>query len=102
MPPYFDDAYGVREFVERYQDKTKLEVYGIRRDSSAERAGLQQGDVILEFDGRNFADVSELRIYVFTLPIGKQVPLTIKRGKREIDLVMEVGIKRTYDSEFSI
>ena len=102
MPPYFDDAYGVREFVERYQDKTKLEVYGVRRDSTAERAGLQQGDVILEFDGRNFADVSELRIYVFTLPIGKQVPVTVKRGKRELDLTLEVGVKRSYDSEFSI
>jgi S1-C subfamily serine protease len=112
MPSYFDDSYGVSEFVDRYLDKTKLEVYGIRRDSPAEQAvqvedpngelGLKKGDIIIEFDGRTFADVGELRMYAFTLPIGKEVPVTIKRNKREIDYVITVGVKRSYNSEFSI
>jgi serine protease Do len=112
MPSYFDDGYGVREFVDRYLDKTKLEVYGVRADSPASRAvqvddpygeqGLKQGDVILELDGRTFADISELRMYSFTLPIGKEVPVTVKRGKREIDYTITVGVKRHYNSEFSI
>jgi hypothetical protein len=41
-------------------------------------------------------------LYIFSLPIGKMVPVTVERGKREIDLLMEVGVKRSYDSEFSL
>jgi len=102
LPPTFDDGMAVTEFVERYHDPDNLVVYGVRKDSPAERAGLKPGDVILEFDGHTFANVTELRLYVFTLDIGKQVPVLVKRGKREIDLTMDVGVKRGYDSEFSL
>ncbi len=112
VPKYFDDYYGVAEFVERYANEEHLVVYSVRDDSPAGRAvqvddpnaptGLQPFDEILEFDGRTFADLTEFRLYVFTLDVGKTVPLTVKRGKREIDFEMEVGVKRGYDSEFSL
>jgi len=112
MPAYFDDASGVNEFVERYLDETTLRIYGIRDDSPAQQAiqidnlhgepGLMKGDIIIELDGRTFADISELRMYAFTLPIGKEVPITVKRGKREIDYMITIGVKRNYNSEFSI
>jgi len=112
MPNYFDDRAGVYEFVDRYLDKTTLRIYSVRKDSPATRAicvdepelepGLKSGDIILEFDGRTFADISELRMYAFTLDIGKTVPVKIKRGKQELDFTVVVGVKRPYDSEFSI
>ena len=32
----------------------------------------------------------------------REVRLTVKRGKRELHYEMEVGVKRGYDSEFSL
>jgi C-terminal processing protease CtpA/Prc len=102
IPPSWTNFQQIQEFVERYMDIDQIEVFGVRADSPAERAGLKKGDIILEFDGRVFNDVIDLRTYVFDLPIGKQVPVLVERGNREIELMMEVGIKRTYNSEFSL
>ncbi|MBN2081215.1 trypsin-like peptidase domain-containing protein [bacterium] len=112
VPDYFDDYYGVSEFVERYLDENVLTIFSVRPDSPATRAiqvdepnaepGLQSGDIILEFDGRTFANTTELRLYTFTLPIGKTVPITVKRDRRELDFTMVCEPKRKYDSEFSL
>jgi len=58
--------------------------------------------VIIEFDGREFASVVELRLYVYDLSIGRQVPVRVLRGREKMTLTMEIGPKRRYDSEFSI
>jgi S1-C subfamily serine protease len=102
IPQHYKQPSQVFEFVERYLDPEKLEILDVRGDSPAERAGLQRGDLILEFDGRTFADIIELRLYVFQLPVGKDVSLTVKRGRQELDFVVTVGPKRKYDSEFSL
>lgn len=36
------------------------------------------------------------------MEIGKQVPVLVERDGREVELTMEVGIKRKYDAEFSL
>jgi serine protease Do len=103
IPPNIRQPSQVTEFIEKHMNPDAIEVYGVRKDSPAERSGLQKGDIIVEFDGREFASVIDMRLYVFGLPIGKQVPVKVKRGDREeADLVMEVGVKRSYDSEFSL
>ncbi len=102
IPPNFSQSQQIQEFVERYVDVKKIEVFNVRHDSPAERAGLQRGDVIIEFDGRTFPDLIDFRTYVFSMEIGKIVPVLIERNGREVELTMEVGIKRTYDSEFSL
>ena len=66
------------------------------------RSGLLAGDKIVEFDGQLFPDVTALRLYIFNLPIGKQVPVVVRRGREKIELTMEVGAKRNYNSEFSM
>jgi serine protease Do len=102
IPANFTEYQQIQEFVERYVNLKQIEVFGVRKNSPAERAGLQQGDIITEFDGRTFPNLIDFRTYVFTMEIGKQVPVVVKRNGREIDLTMEVGIKRTYDCEFSL
>jgi S1-C subfamily serine protease len=102
IPPTFNTRLQIQEFIERYQDINVITVLGVRKNSPASRGGLQKGDVIIEFDGRTFPTVIDLRTYIFNMEIGKQVPVVVKRGKREVELTLEVGIKRNYDSEFSM
>lgn len=91
------------EFAEKYRPDY-VEVYGVRRDSPAARAGLRQGDIIMSVDGQNFADPEKLRLYVFSQEIGNELEITIKRnGKIMKDpIFVEISPKRTYDAEFSV
>jgi len=102
IPKHFDDGPKTSEFVERHLEAGILEVFGVRNNSPAKSAGLQQGDLIVEFDGRVFTDTTELRLYIFNLEIGTQVPVVVERNGVDVELVLEVGVKRGYDSEFSL
>ncbi|MCC7479287.1 trypsin-like peptidase domain-containing protein [bacterium] len=90
------------EWVEKHYEPDVLRVLSVREDSPAERAGLKKGDVILEFDDRHFDTIIDLRLYIFEMPIGKQVPVSVRRGRDKVDLTLEVGVKRGYNSEFSL
>jgi serine protease Do len=92
----------VTEWQERFYEPKVLKVLNVRKDSPADRAGLQMDDIITEFDGREFPTITDLRLYIFNLPIGKQVPVRIKRGRAKMDLTLTVGVKRGYDAEFSL
>ena len=101
FPKEFDDFQKLTEWEEEHYDAKRLEIYGVRFDSPAERAGLKRGDKIIDFDGQVFPDVNALRLYIFELPIGKKVPMTVKRAGRKVQVELEVAPKRNYDSEFS-
>ena len=104
----------ISEFFEKYYDPKVIKVYGVRRDSPASRAvvvtnqgrelpgGLRKGDIIVEFDGQVFPTITDLRLYIFSLPIGKEVPIVVKRDRQKLTIKMTVGVKRNYDSEFSL
>lgn len=51
--------------------------------SSAERAGLKEGDVILSIDGRPVNDEGGGAFAIGTHKIGDRVPMVIQRGDRE-------------------
>ena len=92
---------GISEFYEKYYNEKVLKVFNVRKDSPADRAGFKAQDVMLEFDGQAFPTVTDLRLYIFQLPIGKEVPVVVKRGREKVKLTVEVGVKRHYNSEFS-
>lgn len=91
------------EFTEKYRPDY-IEVYDIRRNSPAARAGLKKGDIIVSVDGQEFTDSEQLRLYVFSQAIGNELEFVIKRDDRILKepIFIEVGVKRTYDSEFSV
>ena len=70
-------------------DKGAL-VGDVVEDSPAEKAGIQRGDVITEYDGKDVADPSSLRNTVAGTPPGKKVTLKIMRdGKvQKVDLTI--------------
>jgi S1-C subfamily serine protease len=102
IPYFYNSPQQVAEFQEKHFDPKVIKVLSVRRDSPAERAGLLPGDIVVELDGQTFPTSVDMRLYVFNLPIGKEVPVTVMRGQRKVKLKMEVGVKRKYDAEFSV
>ncbi len=62
----------------------------IMRGSPAELAGLQPGDVLRKFNGKDVGDVMSLRKLIAGLEIGAKVEVVIMRGGREAKTTLEV------------
>lgn len=59
-------------------------VRDVEAGSSAEKADIKAGDVVIEFNGTRLRDSSNLRNRVGLVPVGEIVELTLLRdGKRE-------------------
>ena len=63
----------------------------VTKDGPAEDFGLEQGDVVLSFDGKPVEKMRNLPRIVAETIIGKEVDVVIWRGNREITLKVEVG-----------
>jgi len=74
----------------RLPDANGALVASVVANSPADTAGIQQGDVILEFDGRAVSEMRRLPRMVAETPIGRTVEVTVwRRGERqkvEVDL----------------
>ena len=57
----------------------------------AEKAGIQSGDVIIEFNGRAINSMRDLPKIVAETPIGEKVPVKVLRKGEEVTLSAEVG-----------
>jgi serine protease Do len=59
--------------------------------SPAEKAGVEQGDIIVEFDGKEVADSKDLPRMVASTPVGKSVTLKLSRDGKILDRQVKVG-----------
>ena len=66
-------------------------IAGVTEDGPAELGGIQAGDVVLEFDGRDVHEMRELPRIVAETTIGKQVPVLVLRDGAEVTLSVDVG-----------
>jgi serine protease Do len=72
-------------------------VAGVTEDGPAEAAGIQPGDVIVEFDGRPVESMPELPRMVADEAIGKEVKVVVlRKGERE---ELSVTLGRLEDAE---
>jgi serine protease Do len=60
-------------------------------DSPAAEAGLKEGDVVTEFNGKKIADSRQLRLLVAQTPPGSRASLKIIRNGREQTLTVKLG-----------
>jgi serine protease Do len=60
-------------------------------DSPAEKAGLQAGDIIIEFDGKKVDSPGDLQKVVTNANPGKGVPLTLWRDKGSKTVEIRIG-----------
>ena len=68
-----------------------LRVRALIAESGADRAGLQVGDRILQFQGQPTTTAAALRQAVADLEVGVKVKLAIERNQMPIDLEVELG-----------
>jgi len=67
--------------LEEVEDGTRgAKVQTVEPDSAAEKAGLQDGDVITRFDGESVRGVRQLTRLVRETPAGRSVEVEVKRG----------------------
>ncbi|MFM7083698.1 MAG: Do family serine endopeptidase [Hyphomicrobium sp.] len=75
-------------------------VSAVTPDSPASKAGLQPGDVILKFDGKDITTMRGLPRLVAQAPIGKSVDIEIQRSGNKKTLQVSVGqIEEEEDKE---
>lgn len=71
----------------------------VEKDTPAEKAGLKAGDVIVEFDGKQVAEGSELPRYVAATPVDKKVRIVIYRDGTKQNISLVVGKMKEKDGE---
>jgi serine protease Do len=57
----------------------------------AEKAGIEQGDIIMEFDGKEVAASKDLPRMVASTPVGKSVSIKLWRNGKILDRQVKVG-----------
>lgn len=72
-------------------DKEGVLVMEIVKGSPADKAGLQNGDIVRTFDGNKVSDARGLLKHVGESQVGKRITLGILRDKKELNMVVEVG-----------
>ncbi len=66
-------------------------VAGVEDKGPAKPAGIEPGDVILKFDGRDIKDMKDLPRIVADTPVGKDVEVTIIRKGKEEKKIVKLG-----------
>jgi serine protease Do len=59
--------------------------------SPAEKAGIEQGDIIVEFNGKEVVDSKDLPRIVASTPVGKAVTIKLLRNGKALDRQVKVG-----------
>src|SRR5512139_1531930 len=71
-------------------DKKGVLVAQVLPGSPAEKAGVEQGDVIMEFDGKAVAEAKDLPQIVASTPVGKSVNVKLMRNGKALDREVKV------------
>jgi len=66
-------------------------VADVVKDGPAEEAGLKQGDVIVEYDGKPVNESAELPLLVARTPVGHTVKLKVIRDKKDETFTVKIA-----------
>jgi serine protease Do len=73
------------------KEATGALVASVIKDGPAEKAKIEAGDVILEFDGKKVGEMRRLPRVVADTEVGKSVPVEVWRGGKKVTLKATVG-----------
>ncbi len=83
--------------VEKLDKPRGALVASVAENSPSEKAGIQAGDIILEFNGKKINQMKELPAIVARTEVGKEVQVKIWRDKKEIVRNVILGRLETSD-----
>jgi serine protease Do len=66
-------------------------VASVTEKGPAETAGIQPGDIVLTFDGKDVTDMKRLPRIVAETPIDKAVKVTVWRKRKELPIQVKIG-----------
>jgi serine protease Do len=66
-------------------------VSGVMKGSPAEKAGIKQGDVILQYNGKLIEDTGHLRNSVSQTPINTTVKVRLFRDRKELEVEVKIA-----------
>jgi serine protease Do len=61
------------------------------KETPAEKAGIEQGDIILKFNGKDVSDSKELPRMLAATPVGEKATIDLLRNGRNIERTVKVG-----------
>jgi hypothetical protein len=73
------------------KDVEGAKVLRVVADTPADKAGMQDGDIIVEFNGVKIADWDSLRAEIAKTTVGQKVKVKVKRADAEVELELEMG-----------
>ena len=74
-------------------------VNSVEKGGPADKAGVEPGDIILQFDGKTVDQMRHLPRLVADTDVGKTVPVKLWRNGNEMTLKVEVGALKDEDEE---
>jgi serine protease Do len=84
MTPALERSFGLK-------DKGGVLVADVFKGGPAEKAGIERGDVILQFDGKGVVESKDLPRIVASTSVGKTVNIKLLREGKEIERTVKVG-----------
>lgn len=63
----------------------------VMNDTPASKAGLENGDVVMEFNGKKVEDLQSFRMQVASTTVGKKVTMKVLRDGKEKTLAVKIG-----------
>ena len=83
--------------IEKLDEPRGALVVSVSKDSPSEKAGIESGDIILEFNGTLIKEMKELPKIVAQTDVGKTVEVIIWRNKKKIIKSIKLGRLETSD-----
>jgi S1-C subfamily serine protease len=63
-----------------------VKISGVRPGSPAEKAGLQGGDVVVEFAGQKILNIYDYTAALDSVKIGQPVKIGVERGGQRVEI----------------
>jgi serine protease Do len=85
VSPDFAQHFGLK-------DKKGALIGTVQPDTPAAEAGFKEGDIVLNFDGKDIKEFQDLSSFVADTEVGKEVNVVVWRDNKEINLKVKVGL----------
>ncbi len=83
-----------KELKEKFgieESETGVLVAQVEKNTPAEKAGLEEGDIIVSFNSKTVKNVNDFRITVAKTPIEKNIEIVIIRDKKKKSIMVILG-----------